>query len=303
MNLAGGISFGTNISTSLQKFVATPNQTYRAAILHFVNASQALEPIIRANRTHFHQVPEGQQGLGGFICHSTEDSVATCCKNTMLFQDPLYKIAIPILLYPTNFQGDLLAGSPELQILLIYERGWAKLNGINKTYPLMSNDFTISGKKQGKGVALDFMPAGPAHWQTDQTIFGQFLNKAKMIVEGPGLLELDKMLGKTVTALDIENAVRSAAGLPPSLPAPPSIPPVPMMAMGLPAAALQAPALPTVAAAVPLAPSPMAVPLSPAPVVAAVAAPPVAPTGPASPAQISAITGMLSLPAAETDAP
>lgn len=278
--LTGGITFGTNISSDLPKFNANPNQTYRAAVLHYVDASQ-LQPIIRAERTHFHSVPEGQQGLGGFICLSTDENVAPCCKNTGIFNDPLFKIAIPIILYPTTFQGELISnGTPELQVLVIYERGWGKLNTINRTYPLQSNDFTITGKKQGKGVALDFMPAGPAHWQTDQQVFGQWLQKAKVLFEGPGLAGIDRMIGRKVTLQDVENVVRAAAGLPPTLPPPPSLPQIPMMPIAsgshYQAAVPVIPVIPVVASA-------------PAPIVAAQM-----PTGPASAAQISALSGLLA---------
>jgi hypothetical protein len=281
--LSGGITFGTNISTDLPKFSANPNQTYRAAVLHYVDANQTLQPIIRAERTHFHSVPEGQQGLGGFVCLSTDESIAPCCKNTGIFNDPLFKIAIPIILYPTTFQGEIIAnGAPDIQVLVIYERGWGKLNTINRTYPLQSNDFTISGKKQGKGISLDYMPAGPAYWQTDQAMFGQFLGKAKALFEGPGLAGIDRMIGRKVTVQDVENAVRAAAGLPPALPPPPQMPQMPQM-----------PQIPLM-------------PISggggyPMPVVAAVSLPqipaPVAvlpQTGPASAAQISALSGLLA---------
>ena len=293
-----GLTFGTNISTDLPKFAATPNQTYRAAVLHYVDANQQLQPIIRAGKTHFHQVPEGQQGLGGFVCLSTDESIEACCKNTGLFNDPLYKIAIPIILYPTNYQGDITPGNPEIQILIVYERGWSKLNTINRGYPLQSNDFIITGKKQGKGVSLDFMPAGPAYWQTDRDMFGNLLTRAKAIVEGPVLGSIDKMLGRKVTLQEVENAVRAAAGLPPTLPPPPGIPAAPMLP-GMSVAAPALPPFPAAAAAVPLAPSPSSLPgMSVAPTGITTAATAVSlpsmQTGPASAAQMGALGALLA---------
>lgn len=233
--LQGKISFGTSISSDYPKFQAQPGHIYRAAVLHFVNAKNELEGIMRINRAHFHQVPEGQQGLGGFLCHSTESTVAPCCKHTDIFGDPTYRIAIPIVLYPTSFQGDIIPGAePDIQILMIYEKAWNKLSQIDKTYSLQMNDFTISGKKQGRGVAHDFMPAGPAYWQQDQAIFGKLLQKAKMLVEGPGLAAVDKMLGRKVEAIAIDNAIRASQGLPPALGmmgGMPQIPPIPMGGM------------------------------------------------------------------------
>jgi hypothetical protein len=301
--LPGGITFGTNISSDLQKFVANPNQTYRAAVLHYVDANQQLQPIIRAKRGHFHQT-DGQQGLGSFICLSTEENVASCCKNTAIFGDPIFKIAIPIILYPSDFQGNVIqGGTPDVQVLLIYERGWAKLNQINKSYPLSSNDFTISGKKQGRGVSLDFMPAGPAYWQSDQSMFAALLNKAKVLMEGPGLAGVDRLLGRNVTLQDVENALRVAQGLPPALPTPPNmpaLPPMPMMGAVAPPqipAGVGVPAIPAGVApptpAAPAAPTPVptpAAPVAPTPVAVAAA------SGPASPAQMSAIANLIAPP-------
>ncbi len=287
--LPGGITFGTTISTDLTKFVAATNQTYRAAVLHYVDENQQLLPIIRAKKGHFHQTPDGQQGLGSFVCLSTEESVAPCCKNTGLFGDPIYKLAIPIILYPVDFQGNISPGaSPDIQVLMIYEKGWSKLNTINRTYPLVSNDFTISGKKQGRGISLDFMPAGPAYWQTDQALFASLLNKAKVLVEGPGLAGVDRLLGRIIQLHDIENAVRTASGLPPAIPAPPGIPTLPPLPMSAPpaipvgvmsAANVSGMGIPGVAALPPMAPAPAPVEVS---------------SGPASPAQMSAIASLIA---------
>ena len=299
--LQGGITFGTSISTDYTKFQAQPGHVYRAAVLHYVDENNTLQPIMRVSKTHFHATPEGVQGLGGFFCLSTDDTVAECCKNTGMFGDPLYKIAIPIVLYPTSFQGDIIpGGAPDVQIIIVYERGWTKLNQINKTYALSANDFQISGKKQGRGVTLDFMPAGPAYWQTDQNMFAALLSKAKVMVEGPGLASIDKMLGRKVSLIDVSNAIRQASGLPPSMPAMAPMPPMPPMPMGNngmlmpPPAAAPAPIPPMVAQSPTMLP-----PVGAAAMLQAPAAPQMAmPTGPASSAQLAALGSLLAPPSA-----
>jgi hypothetical protein len=298
------LSFGQKVSDSLPKFTPNPNQPYRAAALHYAE-NNALHPIVIAARTHYHQTPEGVQGLGGFICHSTEEKQALCCKNTALFSEPLCKIAIPVILYPCDFQGNPIPGAaPDIQVMIVYEKGWQDLCQMDKNWPLAANDFTITATKKGRGLQLAFMPAGPALWQQDQTMYAQLLQKAQNIQQGPGSMSIEKMLGRRVQEVDIENAVRMATGQPLQVPPPPPMPGGAMMPIP---GQVAPPPIPPVAAApvqvppIPQAPAASTPQMPPLPAVNAVPAPSVPPapepavaTGPASPEQISALASFLN---------
>lgn len=208
--LEGNLSFSSVVSTDLPKFAANPNQTYRAAILHYADENNQLLPIIRGCRQHWHN-PEG--GLKGFRCLSTDTQLAACCKHPNLFQVAAVRMVMPILVYASDFQGNMVPGvMPDLQLMSIGANPFEKLKTIDRTYTLASNDIAITGKKLQMGVALDFMPAGPAQWQQDPAMFAHFLAKAKALVEGPGMASIDRLLARTVTEQEVENAIRTASG-------------------------------------------------------------------------------------------
>ena len=265
--LSGSIDFTTPMGEDLCKFThsGVPNQIYRASVLHYADDQNQLKPIIRAAFVHYHQTPEGVDGLKGFQCLSTPTEQAACCKNTLLFGEATVKAVAPILLYPTQMNGDLIPGAqPEMQILVMTKTSFGKLQQINKTYPLASNDFSIMGKKLQKGTQLDFIPVGAAAYQQNQETYAHWLAKAKEFVTGPKLSTLDRMVGKKVSALDVETAIRGGQPQLPQAPYAAPMPPAPPQAIPVP----PLPALPAPVAAAPL------------------------PTGPASPAQMAAITGL-----------
>ena len=269
-------------SGDFPKFSPNPGQVYRIALLHTVNEQQELKPVIRGFKAHWHQVAEGVDGLKSFVCLSTETELAACCKHPQ-FGEAKLRLAAPILVYPCNAQGEPFPGvPPELQLLPLTAAAFDKLRQVDRSYPLKTNDIYLTAKKLNKGTMSDFLPAGPCLYQQDQASFSHWLGKAQTFTTGTGQAALDRLIGKRVTALDVENALRPVFGgapggynLPPAPPAPIPAPPLPAMSI---------PAPTPVAVSIP-APAPVSIP-APAPV-----APP---TGPASPAQMDAISALMA---------
>ena len=270
------LNFQSTVSTDLPKFVPNPNMVNRAAALHYADADNKLHPIVIGAMQHFHGA-EG--GLKGFQCHSTDKVQAICCKHPGIFQAAAVKVALPILVYATDFQGNPIPGMmPSLQVLVIGSNPWDKLKTIDKAYPLCQTDFSITGKKLQMGFALDFSPVGPALWQQDPALFAHFLAVAKGLVEGSGKASLEKMLAKVISLADIENAIRVSQGMPPSMPTPGGFGGAPMPMM-----------VPPAPMAYPTPPAPMAIPI---PQGMSVPTPPMG-AGPVSPAQLSALSSLL----------
>ena len=212
--LNGQVDFDSKVSTELVKFAANPNQTYRAAILPFLNEEKQLKAIIRGFRCHWH---DAEDGLKSFFCLSTDDYTAPCCDHTEYFGDANFKAAIPIILYSTSKSGAVLKNEEggvdaELQILVASKTAFQKLQNINKSYPLVSTDFTITGKKLNRGVQLDFTPAGNSAWIEDSVSKKFWVKEGRRVNTASVLASLDRMLGKPVTEAQIKMAIRAEMG-------------------------------------------------------------------------------------------
>lgn len=121
-------------------------------IKDFVRRIAVIDPTrIHGVRQHF------EEGLGYYYCFE-----GTCCE----VADLIVKYLIPVVVYETNSQGDIISAGFEIQYLAASEAQYDTLILMNKGYSLDLTDIYVSCADT-MYQKLTFTSAGQATWKTN----------------------------------------------------------------------------------------------------------------------------------------